>query len=101
MVLWLIILVLFYQQSCKHRLSCNIFHKNVENVYIKKTDTAVRDSAVQMRVICINSIFLCSSLGECAVKAEMTADKYKKKHETGRSCLESSLQSPGSQQDLE
>lgn len=93
MVLWLIILVLFYQQSCKHRFSCNIFHKNVENVYIKKIDIAVRDSAVRMRVICINSIFLCSSLGECAVKAEMTTDKYKKKHETGRSCLESSLKS--------
>lgn len=97
MVLWLIILVLFYQQSCKHQLSHNIFHKNV---YIKKTDIAVRDSAVRMRVICINSIFLCSLLGECTVKAKMTTDKYEKKRETGRSHLESSLKSPGSQQDF-
>lgn len=53
-----------------------------------------------MRVICINSIFLCVSLGECAVNAKMTTDKYEKKHETGRSLLESSLKSAGSQQDF-
>lgn len=88
MVLWLVILVLFYQESRKHQLSHNIFHKNVENVYIKKIDIAVRESTVRMRVICINSIFLCSSLGECTVKAKMTTDKYEKKHETGRSHLE-------------
>ena len=72
----------------------------MDNVYIKKIDISVRDSAVRMRVIYINSIFLCSSLGECTVKAKMTTDKYEKKHETGRSHLESSLKSPGSQQDF-
>lgn len=49
--------------------------KNVENVYISEIDMSVGDSAVQMRVICIKSIFLCSSLGECTVKASMITDK--------------------------
>lgn len=43
MVPWLIILVLFYQESCKHQLYCNILHKNMENVYIKKMDISARD----------------------------------------------------------
>jgi len=46
MVLWLSILVLFYQESCKHQLSHNIFHKNAENVSIKKIDITVSFSAV-------------------------------------------------------
>lgn len=93
-------LVLFYQESCEHQLPHNILHKNVEIAYIKKIDITVRDSAVWMRVICINSIFLSSSLGKCAVKAKMTADKYKKKHKTSRRHSESSLKRPASQQAL-
>lgn len=49
--------------------------KNVENVHINEIDMSVRVSAVQMRLICTKSIFLCSSLEECTVKANMITDK--------------------------
>lgn len=49
--------------------------KKCREFYINNIDVSVRDSAVQMRVICINSIFLCSSLGGCTVKANMITDK--------------------------
>lgn len=46
MMLWLVTLLLFYQESCERQLPHNILHKNMEIAYIKKIDITVRDSAV-------------------------------------------------------